>query len=249
MSRWHLITFFGESTFLLPCAIFLYAWLRWRGATRMAWHWLLAFSLTAALVLASKVAFMGWGVGSEAMDFTGFSGHSMMAASILPVLLYLAMPVSRPGLSLVAAAAGVVLALAVGVSRLALHAHSPSEVISGLALGFCVSLPFIMRHGVPHGPMTMTLACVVLVSMPLLPVSHMTGTTHGLVTDLALFLSGRDRPFNRGEWSALPPCTTCRTGAAGDTAGDRHRDEMNRHVDDRGGAAPHARCATARCPA
>lgn len=218
MNRWQLISFFGESAFLLPCAVLLYAWLRWHGATRVARHWLLAFSVTAFVVLASKVAFMGWGIGSAAFNFTGFSGHSMMAASILPVLLYLAMPANRPGLSLLAALAGVLMALAVGVSRLALHAHSVSEVISGLALGFCVSLPFIMRRGVPRGPLTMVLATLVLATMPVLPVGGMTGVTHGLVTDMALFLSGRDRPFHRGEWTAMPACRACQAGAVGDTA-------------------------------
>ncbi|RZT31830.1 phosphatase PAP2 family protein [Cupriavidus agavae] len=244
MSRWHLITFFGESTFLLPCAVFLYVWLRWHGATRVARHWLLAFTLTAGAVLASKIAFMGWGIGSAAIDFTGFSGHSMMAASILPVLLYLAMPARRPGLSALAALAGVALALAVGVSRLALHAHSPSEVVSGLALGFLVSVPFILRHGVPRGPLTMMLASAALLSMPLLPVSHMTGITHGLVTEMALFLSGRDRPFERGDWMSRAPCAVCpeaaavSAGAAGGTAGGAAAD-----------AARVVRCATARCPA
>lgn len=43
MHRWQLITFFGESAFLLPCAVFLYVWLRWHGAARVARHWLVAF--------------------------------------------------------------------------------------------------------------------------------------------------------------------------------------------------------------
>jgi len=217
MHRWQLITFFGESAFLLPCAVFLYVWLRWHGAARVARHWLVAFSVTAAVVLASKVAYIGWGIGSEAIDFTGFSGHSMMAASILPVLLYLAMPASRPGLSLLGALAGVLMALAVGASRLALHAHSVSEVLSGLLLGFCVSLPFIMRHGVPRGPLTMLLATAALASMPVLPVGGLTGVTHNLVTEMALFLSGRERPYQRGEWTALPTCRAC---VVDDTARD-----------------------------
>lgn len=203
MSRWQLISFFGESAFLLPCAIFLYAWLRWRGAGGMARHWLLAFTVTACVVLASKIAFLGWGIGSAAFDFTGFSGHAMMAASILPVLLCLAIPANRPGASLLAACAGVLLALTVGVSRLALHAHSVSEVASGLALGFCVSLPFLMRREVPRGPLTMLAASVALAMMPALPVGGVTGVTHSLVEQVAMFLSGRDRPYQRGEWTSV----------------------------------------------
>ncbi len=203
MSRWELISFFGESAFLLPCAIFLYAWLQWRGASGVARHWLLAFTAAALVVLVSKLAFMGWGIGSEALDFTGFSGHAMMAASILPVIFFVAMPASRPGLSQLAALSAVLVALAVGLSRLALHAHSISEVTSGLALGFLVSMSLILRHGVPRGPRTMLLMCVMLVSLLALPVGGLTGVTHGMVQDLARFLSGRDHLYDRGDWATL----------------------------------------------
>ncbi|MCO5397465.1 phosphatase PAP2 family protein [Ralstonia soli] len=214
MSRWELISFFGESAFLLPCAAFLYAWLRWRGAAESARHWLLAFSVTALAVLASKLAFMGWGIGSEAFDFTGVSGHAMMASSILPVLGYLAVPSRYPRLGLLAAAAGMLLALAVGVSRLALHAHSVSEVVSGLALGLCVSMPFIMRRAMPRGPKAMLIASAVLAMLMALPVGGVAGATHGWVQDLATFLSGRDRLYQRGEWTFVPGCRTCTAGAA-----------------------------------
>lgn len=215
MSRWELITTFGESAFLLPCAVFLYVWLRWRGAAESARHWLLAFSVTALVVLASKLAFMGWGIGSEAFDFTGFSGHAMMAASILPVLGYLAVPSRYHGLSLLAAAAGLLLALAVGASRLALHAHSVSEVVSGLVLGFCVSMPFIMCRVMPRGPKAMLIASAALAMLMALPVGGFAGATHGWVQNLATFLSGRDRPYQRGEWSSLRGCRACMADMAG----------------------------------
>ena len=214
MSRWQLVSFFGESAFLLPCAVFLYAWLRWHGANAVARHRLIAFSLTACLVLVSKLAFMGWGIGSAALNFTGFSGHAMMAASILPVFACLAVPSRYRTLSLLAAVAGVLLALAVGMSRLALHAHSMSEVVSGLALGFCVSLPFIMRHEVPHGPVAMLLASGVLATVLVLPVSGVAGVTHIWVQGIATFLSGRDRPYERGEWAWQADCRVCQINVA-----------------------------------
>ncbi|MDT6963875.1 MULTISPECIES: phosphatase PAP2 family protein [unclassified Cupriavidus] len=211
MSRWQLISFFGESAFLLPCAVFLYAWLRWHGAHAVARHWLLAFSATALAVLLSKLAFMGWGVGSQALNFTGFSGHAMMAAAILPVLACLAVPARHRTLSWLAAGAGVLLALAVGLSRLALHAHSVSEVASGLALGFCASLPFIARREVPRGPVAMLVASGALAMLLVLPIGGVAGVTHVWVEDIATFLSGRERPFQRGEWSGRRPCPGCRT--------------------------------------
>jgi membrane-associated phospholipid phosphatase len=214
MSRWQLVSFLGESAFLLPCAVFLYLWLRWHGAAALARHWLIAFSLTALVVLGSKLAFMGWGIGSAALDFTGFSGHAMMAASVLPVLACLAVPRGHRALSLLAALGGVLVALAVGVSRLALHAHSMSEVVSGLSLGFCVSLPFIMRHEMPRGPVAMLLASGALATLLVLPVGGVAGVTHVWVQGIATFLSGRDRPYERGEWTWLESCRACEQNGA-----------------------------------
>lgn len=203
MSHWHLVSLFGESAFLLPCAAFLYLWLAWRGAPASARHWLFAFVPAALLVLLSKLAFLGWGIGSESLNFTGFSGHAMMAASILPVMLYLAAPVGWQRLAWVAASAGVGLACLVGVSRLALHAHSVSEVAGGLAVGLSVSLPFILRRATPHGPLAMVLAGVALASALAMPAAGAVGATHTMIQQLAMFLSGRDRPFQRGEWASL----------------------------------------------
>lgn len=203
MNPWALITHFGESTFLLPCAAFLYVWMRWHGAPGVARHWMLAFGATAFVVLASKLAFMGWGIGSASLNFTGFSGHSMMAASILPVIFHIAMPEDRPALGRMAALAGVLLALAVGVSRLALHAHSFSEVVSGLALGFLVSLPIVLRHGVPRSPVTMLVLCAMLAGLLVVPTGRLAGSTHVIVQHLAMYLSGRDRPYHRGEWAVV----------------------------------------------
>lgn len=216
MNGWQLITHFGESAFLLPCACFLYAWMRWHGATGVARQWMLAFTATALVVLASKLAFMGWGIGSASLNFTGFSGHAMMAASILPLACYIAMPDRRPGLGLLAALGGVLMALAVGVSRLALQAHSLSEVASGLTLGFLVSLPIVVRHGVPRSPRTMLAMCAMLAALIVLPTGGLAGATDVMVQELAMFLSGRDHLYHRGEWAALP-------GAGMRAAGDfRH---------------------------
>ncbi|RDK10971.1 phosphatase PAP2 family protein [Cupriavidus lacunae] len=205
MSHWNLVSLFGESAYLLPCAVFLYLWLYWRGAPGSARHWVLAFLPAALLVLASKLAFLGWGIGSEALDFTGFSGHAMMAASVLPVMLYLAVPAAWTRLGWMAAGAGVCLAFLVGVSRLALHAHSVSEVAGGLAVGLCVSLPFILRRTTPHGPLAMVLAGLALGTALVMPMTATVGASHTLIQQLAMFLSGRDRPFQRGEWAMRAP--------------------------------------------
>lgn len=74
--NWQLISFFGDSTVLLPSAAALFIVLMLRKTSRLlAWQWSLLFGITGAIVCASKLAFMGWGLGIRELDYTGFSGH------------------------------------------------------------------------------------------------------------------------------------------------------------------------------
>lgn len=95
MTLWHLVTRLGESTLLMPCAAVVCASL-WLGPARRdrrnAARWMVTFGLAVAIVVASKLAFMGWGIGSHALDFTGVSGHAMMSAALWPVLARLLVP-------------------------------------------------------------------------------------------------------------------------------------------------------------
>ncbi|WP_043366677.1 MULTISPECIES: phosphatase PAP2 family protein [Cupriavidus] len=198
--HWHFISRFGETSLLLPCAVLIAIWLLYAGAYAGARRWLLSFGSAAALVLASKLAFMGWGIGCEALNFTGFSGHSTMAASVLPVMLYLVVPARHPRLALAASGAGILLALLVGVSRLKLQAHSDSEVISGLALGFAASLSFIAWSARPRRSAPALAAVILMAVMLGVPVAGVAAPTHRWLEILATRLAGRDKPFQRGQW-------------------------------------------------
>ena len=59
--NWQVVTFFGDSTVLLPSAavLFIVLFLR-KDSKQLAWHWALLFGITGAIVCASKLAFMGW---------------------------------------------------------------------------------------------------------------------------------------------------------------------------------------------
>ncbi|CAG9169408.1 phosphatase PAP2 family protein [Cupriavidus respiraculi] len=198
MSHWQFLSRFGETTLLLPCAVMLYAWLRHSRETAAARQWLCAFGLVAGLTVLSKLAYMGWGVGLPAVDFTGFSGHSVMAAAVLPVVLHRLAPKRPAWTALAAAAAGVVLAVAVSVSRLVLGVHSPSEVAGGLALGlgasvWCIALSHARaRRATPPVAVALVLAFVVG-----LPASGASAPTHRWLEQIAVYLSARDKPFGR----------------------------------------------------
>lgn len=143
--KWHWLTFLGDSMLLLPCAAIIVILLLWKADTRRTcWQWLLLFGGASAVVVVSKLAFLGWGIGSEAYDFTGFSGHSAMSASIWPVMLWILANRASRGMHIAAVAAGYLLAAVVGLSRIILHAHSVSEVMAGLLLGYAISTSFLL---------------------------------------------------------------------------------------------------------
>lgn len=148
---WYWFTFFGDSMLLLPYAGLIVVVLLLKADTRQAcWQWLLLFFLAGGLVCFSKLAFMGWGVGSRTYNFTGFSGHSVLSSSIWPVMLWMLFNHARPAARAVAVVGGYLLALAIGVSRLIIQAHSVSEVISGLGLGYLISTSFLLLQHSQH---------------------------------------------------------------------------------------------------
>ncbi len=131
--NWQLISFFGDSTVLLPSAAALFIVLMLRKTSRLlAWQWSLLFGITGAIVCASKLAFMGWGLGIRELDYTGFSGHSALSAAFWPIFLWLLSARFSAGLQKAAVATGYILAAVV------------SEVIAGLLLGAAGSALFLL---------------------------------------------------------------------------------------------------------
>lgn len=193
---WHLLTRLGELQILLP-AMLVAVWTIRRDAPRLAGRWLVAIGAAIGLTAATKIAFIGYGLGIAALDFTGISGHAMMAASVLPMLLQLSTPSSLGRERYAGFAAGAALALAVAVSRLVLHAHSWSEVVAGIALGAAVSALALDDGRAPRLPLPRALALVVLAAVVLATLAAPPARTHDAVTRLALALSGRPQPYTR----------------------------------------------------
>ena len=103
------ITRFGERGIVVPLAVALTLWmLATSRAVRPLMLWLVPLCLAVGLTGLSKIAFIGWGLGIAAIDFTGLSGHAMFSAAIYPVVAYtLAAQSSRqPGIHRGAVLAG-----------------------------------------------------------------------------------------------------------------------------------------------
>jgi membrane-associated phospholipid phosphatase len=197
---WQQVTRLGEAQLLLPALLLAAWWLARRpGGGRTAALWLAATTAAALLTTATKVAFIGYGVGWAALDFTGVSGHAMFAAAVLPLLLCLVggrLAETRPRALL---AAGYALAAVVAVSRVMVHAHSWSEVIVGFALGALCSGAVLRAAPLPPLRMARWLPTALLAWAVLGVLAAPPSQTHDLVTRLALAHSGRAKPYQRWE--------------------------------------------------
>lgn len=191
---------------LLPCAAIVFIILLLSPTSRKpTWQWMLLFGGVGAVVCVSKLAFMGWGIGSRHWDFTGFSGHSALSASIWPVLLWLlcgrfSSPVRRT-----AVIVGYLLAAVVGYSRLVIHAHSTSEVITGLALGFIVSSTFLILQRGTQPPRLSYRKIAVTLALPLVLINSGTAApTQGLLERIAVTIAPVEKPFVRADLHKKP---------------------------------------------
>ncbi len=201
---WPVVTRLGEAQILLPTVALLAVWFARRGrSVRLVAMWLVSLGGAIGLTTLSKIAFMGYGWGWAPLDYTGISGHSMFAASVYPlagiaVLHAVAGPRALDwrgsGLAL-----GGALALLVGASRVAVGAHSVFEVLVGLGLGGLVSLAALSAGRLPAVRPALWLPVALAVWLGVTPGNAPPSTTHGLVTRLALQVSGRSEPYTRAD--------------------------------------------------
>ena len=207
---WQPLTRLGEAQLLLPALLLAVVWLARRpGGGRLAGVWLAATAAAALLTTATKVAFIGYGIGYAPLDFTGISGHAMFAAAVLPPLVLLAGGAwagdagagdagaggRRRGLLV----AGYGLAGAVAVSRVMVGAHSWSEVLAGAALGALCSGIALASARMPVARLARWVPAVLAVWALVAVAAAAPSRTHDLVTRLALAQSGRAQPYQRWE--------------------------------------------------
>ena len=199
LAVWFAITRLGEAQLLLPSALALIAWLVVQGERHSAALWFGLLVVAIAITTATKIAFLGWGIGSARWDFAGISGHVMFAATVFPLLLRGLAAESPVARQRAAVALGYSVALLVAVSRVVLGQHSVSEVLAGLALGGAASALALGFGSVPRRSLPRWLLLGLLLWMVGNPTAVPPAPTHGLVTRLALAMSGREKPYTRGE--------------------------------------------------
>ncbi|WP_229633522.1 phosphatase PAP2 family protein [Duganella qianjiadongensis] len=197
---WHGLSLVGSLAVTGPIGVAIAIWL----VAGRSWHltaaWCALFGAGMALVVATKVAFMGWGVGVEAVEFAGFSGHAMRAAAVFPVAGYLLVRTRSLSWRAAATAAGVALAMLIAISRVYVEAHSVSESVTGCLLGLLVAMSFIWYASVrEHLALSrwLLLMClpIVVIAPRVEPVP-----AERWIEQLAMHLSGREQTYTRAIW-------------------------------------------------
>jgi membrane-associated phospholipid phosphatase len=202
-SWWIALSAMGGIEVTGPLGIAIAAWLLAGRSWRLSLAWCLLYGAGMALVVATKLAYMGWGIGIPELKFAGLSGHAMRACAVFPVAFYLALRRLGSPARRWALAAGVVLALLVSVSRVPTLAHSWSEVVLGALVGFAVAAGFIWQARSEHptvvGRLLLGLCILPLLAMPTTEPVH----TERMLKKLALALSGREAVVERA-WHLGP---------------------------------------------
>jgi membrane-associated phospholipid phosphatase len=140
------ITDLADQAVVLPVVVAIGIILLAQGWRRGAAAWVVAATGTFAVMLLLKVIFIACPVSVGASDLRTPSGHVAAATIVAGGLAALLLRRRQPAL-LVAVLAAVV----IGISRLALGAHSTPEVMVGAAVGLAGALVLISLAGAPPG--------------------------------------------------------------------------------------------------
>jgi len=167
------------------------------------------FGLAMVIVAATKIAFIGWGIGIESLDFTGISGHATRAALVFPVLFYFGFQRHPRKIFSLPVYLGVFWGLLISISRSKVHAHSVSEIVSGWMLGSAVCATFL--YWIRTHTMLTSRRWLVTWSFAVICLSplsrHAATSSESMVEGLALYVSGHKEPFVRENWHHRAPVT------------------------------------------
>lgn len=139
MFSWLKLVHLGDLALTLPAAAAMTASLMASRAWRIAFWWTVLVVAGFGLVAASKIAFMGWGTGWQALCFKALSGHATGVTAIFPFLMFLLLQRHGERARMAGACAGLALGALIAAILVAMREHSPAEAIAGWSVGALVS--------------------------------------------------------------------------------------------------------------
>jgi membrane-associated phospholipid phosphatase len=163
------LTDFGNITVAGPIALLVVAWLWWGGARRLALA--VGGSTFCALAAATMLRRLSRATGGE-LAGTPFhltvgapSGHATTSMVIYGAIAVLFAVGTRGALRTISVTVSVLVIIAVAITRVTLHTHSPGDVAAGLLLGALFAIPVALvarREPNSMPPLTPLLLGVVL---------------------------------------------------------------------------------------
>lgn len=162
------LTEFGNLAVLLPVTMLLAVWLSWKQSAVMAFWWLAAVVFCTGLTAVLKVYFY---VCPPAPDLHSPSGHTGFSTLVYGALALVLAARNRGWQRGLVLAAGAIVIVAIGLSRIALGAHTVAEVLFGFAVGG-VSLAFFAACYRRRRARNVALGGLVLATVAVLAVFH-----------------------------------------------------------------------------
>jgi len=153
----------------------------------------MGYTIAVALVAATKIAYFGWGFGSD--EFTGLSGHAARAAAVYPMLAYLITAGLNRKLAFGAMFIGALIAVFAASAQVALGSHMIAEGVLGALLGASVPALIIARRRPARALIGVKRLSVLLAAVFLAAVSlKFRYDFDQVLREVAVELSGRATP-------------------------------------------------------
>ena len=136
-----------------PLAMVVAIWLWAACSARLAAQWFGLLCLGGLILVGQKMLYYVGGVSLTSISLYTMSGHAVAATYIYGSLVAILVRGWPRGVRWGAFLATAALVLAIGVSRVAVAHHRPSEAISGLILGAILLgcfLRFVWRRATPR---------------------------------------------------------------------------------------------------
>jgi len=185
----------GHTAIMIPLAGTIAAWLVTNREWKIAFCWCLMFAFGLSIVALSKIAFLGWGLEMQFMDFKALSGHAFRATVVLPTLFYIALQDASMRWRRVGLLLGVLVSITVALLLIIFNFHTPSEVVITCFFGVIIDVAFIRFAGALHKANGSPWAIPVSIFTFIVIHSLKPSLINPRLVDVALFLSGREYPY------------------------------------------------------